>query len=145
MRKGYLEELAQLQRRFSRILEDVVLGSELAVDEAAEPGTWSPPVDVVETDEGFQVTMELPGVEREDIELEASERRLEVTGRRRPPGGEARFHRMEGRYGPFRRSIDLGVDIPADAVEAALQDGVLTVRIATTVRSRRIPVNEENQ
>lgn len=141
MRRGYLEELAQLQRRFSRMLEEVMLGSGLSIDDA-QPGTWQPPVDVVQMGQGYRVSVELPGVQREDIELQAKDRRLEISGRRRPPGGDSRYHRLEGLYGPFRRTIDVGAAIVGDSITATLESGVLTVDLTTRSPSRRIPVED---
>ena len=84
-RKNYLDELARIQQRINALFEQALLSTELEDGrELSPPGFWSPAVDVLETEEGYSVHAELHGVRREDIDLQAEERRLEISGRRQP-------------------------------------------------------------
>jgi HSP20 family protein len=94
---------------------------------------WSPAIDVYETEDRYVITAELPGIEREQVELALEETRLTIRGRRpdRPPGsGELiHYHQIERGHGPFSRSFDFAEKIATDKVSADLRDGVLTVTL----------------
>jgi HSP20 family protein len=63
------------------------------------------------------------------VQLQVRERRLELSGRRQPPGEHRHFLRMERSYGPFRRSFELGAAIDADGISAGLDHGILRVHV----------------
>jgi HSP20 family protein len=90
-------------------------------------------------DEGERLTLEaeVPGVRREDLEIEALPEQLTVRGRRRPlDEPEAVYHRQERGVGEFVRTLQLPVDVDAERVEATLADGVLTLHMPKSERSR---------
>lgn len=141
---GYLEELDRLQGRVNALFERILLGPDYDATGEALPGSWAPPVDVLETEEAFLVFAELPGVSRRDIELEVLDRRLELSGSRGPDGAaEGSFCRMEGSYGPFRRVFDLGARVRSEDIEAVFERGVL--RITLPKRRRRIEARVEGE
>lgn len=123
-----IEELGRLRERVHAVLEEALLRSRWTGGEAAPPGGWSPAVDVVETAAVFILSVELPGVGRDEIDLAADGRRLVLTGRRPLPSNGS-FAQMERSYGPFRRVFELPEAIEADGVSAALEGGVLTVTV----------------
>jgi len=125
----HLEELARLQRRVNRLFEHALAGSRPGGLEAEPPGGWRPEVDVLETPESYQLFAELPGVEREDVRLDVSGRRMELSGCRRAPKLDGRYDRMERSHGPFRRVFELGGAVDAERVEARLSDGVLRITL----------------
>jgi HSP20 family protein len=129
LKKIYLEELARIQDRINSLFEQALLTSEFEDREGGLPGTWAPSVDVLETEDGYLVLAELPGVRRDDIQLQVRERRLELSGRRQPLGENRNFLRMERSYGPFRRTFDLGAPVDVDGISAAFEQGVLRVLI----------------
>jgi HSP20 family protein len=128
LKKIYLEELARIQDRINGLFEQALLTSDYEDGEGL-PGTWAPAVDVLETAEAYLVFAELPGVRRDDIQLQVRERRLEISGRRHPLGENRNFLRMERSYGPFRRTFDLGAPVDTDAITAAFEAGVLRVHV----------------
>lgn len=128
-RKNYLDELARIQQRINALFEQALLSTSFDERELSPPGTWAPAVDVLETDDSYLVQAELPGVRREDIQLHAEERRLEISGRRQPLDEHRNFLRMERSYGPFRRVLDLTDPIDVDAVTAAFEQGMLRVTV----------------
>jgi HSP20 family protein len=94
------------------------------------PG-WTPPVDLYETANEFVLTAELPGLARQDIEIQADEFRVLIRGAR--PGapnadlsGE-QYHRVERGHGRFSRAFMLPEAIDIERVSADLKDGLLTV------------------
>ncbi len=129
-RKNYLDELARIQQRINALFEQALLSTELEErNELSPPGCWSPAVDVLETEDAYLVHAELPGVRREDIELQAGERRLEISGRRQPSEAHRSFLRMERSYGRFRRVFDLSEPIDIDGVTSQFERGVLRVTV----------------
>jgi HSP20 family protein len=95
----------------------------------ADPG-WVPPVDLVERVDRFVLTVELPGLRREDIQIGGSHDSIVVSGRRdSPPGGAGRYHQLERGQGHFSRSFRFGQPIDLDGIAAELADGVLTITV----------------
>lgn len=144
LRRIYLEELARLRERVNEVFERALLPS--AFDEpegSSPPGTWSPPVDMVETADAYMIYAELPGVARDEVELQIHGRRLELSGRRRPAGPERGFLRMERSYGPFRRSFELDRPVDADAISARFERGILTISVPKLQPSTTVPLEDE--
>ena len=97
--------------------------------------TFSPRVDVVETDREIKVSAELPGMDEEDIELRLDNNILTIRGEKKQEKGE-NYYRSERVYGTFQRAIRLPAEVDADKAEAVFKNGVLTVRLPKTVASR---------
>ena len=129
LKKIYLEELSRIQDRINSLFEQALLTSDYEDREGGLPGTWVPAVDVLETEDGYLVFAELPGVRRDDIQLQVRDRRLELSGRRQMLGESRHFLRMERSYGPFRRTFDLGSPVDAESISAGFEKGVLRVHI----------------
>jgi HSP20 family protein len=129
LKKIYLEELARIQDRINGLFEQALLTSEYEDREGGLPGTWAPAVDVLETEDAYLIFAELPGVRRDEIQLQVRDRRLEISGRRQTLGENRNFLRMERSYGPFRRTFDLGAPVDVDAISAAFETGVLRVLV----------------
>ena len=100
LKKTYLEELARIQDRIHDLFEQALLASEYDELDGGLPGTWAPSVDVLETEDSFLVFAELPGVGRDDIQLQVKDRRLELSGRRPSLGENRNFLRMERATAP---------------------------------------------
>lgn len=141
-RQGYLEELGRLRDRLHSVLDAALLRSPFAGGAGAPPGTWVPAVDVVETEAAYVLSVEVPGVAREDVELAADGRWLELSGSR-PQPGEGSFAQMERSYGPFRRAFELPAPVDIEAVSADLVQGVLTITVPKRSSGRRIEIDAE--
>jgi HSP20 family protein len=113
-------------------------------DPSTSTQAWAPALDISERKDAYLVTVELPGVRTEDLEITFGDGLLTIQGERHPAGGSAgeKFHRSECRYGAFRRSITLPSHLMADAIEASYQDGVLQILVpkAPEMHARRIQV-----
>ena len=100
---------------------------------------WVPPVDILETaSKDVVVKMDLPDVKRDDIKLTVENDVLTIEGQRayaEPAEGE-QHHRVERRYGGFRRSFTLPNTVDPDRVAASYQDGVLTVTLPRREETR---------
>jgi HSP20 family protein len=104
---------------------------------------WNPPVDVYETADHYVVTAELPGLSRDDIQIELREGELTIRGQRPGPGIRPdAYHRMERLQGAFARGFAFAERIAADSITAEFRDGVLTITLpkATRPEPRRISV-----
>lgn len=100
------------------------------------------PVEVTSGDGGYVLRAELPGMEPEDIAITVDDNLITVSAEH-SESEEDKEH-SEFRYGSFRRTLRLPATIPADEVDAAYQDGILTIRIpmpeAKAETARSIPV-----
>lgn len=144
LKKIYLEELARIQDRINGLFEQALLTSDYEDREGGLPGTWAPSVDVLETEDAYLIFAELPGVRRDDIQLQVRDRRLELSGRRQPLGENRNFLRMERSYGPFRRTFELGTPVDAGAISAGFEHGVLRVQVPKRRNGgTEIPIAEE--
>ena len=100
----------------------------------------APETDVVETEREIRVQVEMPGLRRENIEVDVENNVLTIRGEKREErteGQEGRYHLAERRWGTFARSFVLPRDVDADNIQASFEDGVLTVRIPKSEKARR--------
>jgi HSP20 family protein len=90
-----------------------------------------PRANVVENEKGLEVTVEIPGVKPEEVKVELHGNDLWVTGEKKEEKEEngKTFHRMERRYGEFRRVIPLPENVDRETITAEFKDGVLNVAI----------------
>jgi HSP20 family protein len=113
-------------------------------DSANTTAAWAPTVDISERKDAYLVTVELPGVGIDDLEITFQDGLMTIQGERHDPhnSSEEKVHRVERRYGPFLRSITLPTHVMADAIEATAQDGVLQILVPKTpeVHAKRIQV-----
>jgi HSP20 family protein len=143
LRPDPLQELLELQERMNRLFDQTLSRDRLDQGEIPH-GSWLPLADVVERADAYVIELELPGLEREDLAVQAHEGEVVVRGNRRPSAGgrpEA-FHRLERRHGPFSRSFRFAGGIEETGIDAELRDGVLRVTVpkAHGSRTRRVPV-----
>ena len=105
---------------------------------------WAPALDISERKDAYLVTVELPRVEADDLQITLEAGLLTIQGERHfaHDSSEQQFHRVERRYGSFRRAITLPAHVLADEVEASFQDGVLQILVpkAPEVHAKRIHV-----
>jgi HSP20 family protein len=92
---------------------------------------WAPALDISERKDAYLVTVELPGVEADDLEITMEDGLLTIQGERHfaHDSSEQQFHRVERRYGAFRRSITLPAQVQAEQIEASFDNGVLQILV----------------
>lgn len=91
---------------------------------------WGPAVDVRESEEEMVVYADLPGVEKEDIQLEVKDHTLVLTGKRKQlSASEDGWLRREAPYGQFFRAFSLSADVKANQVTANFKNGVLEIHL----------------
>jgi HSP20 family protein len=138
---GWRDPLAEFDDLFNRIgtlLESTV--SPLAP--SAQGMMWSPMADLSETDEAYVLEIDLPGVRREDIDVEIGDREMIITGELRERERVGVMRRRTRRTGHFEYRAMLSSEVNADGVSATLTDGVLTVTIpkAEAAKPRHIEI-----
>ena len=98
-------------------------------DKTFEVGDWMPQVDISETKEAFIVKAELPGVEKEDVNVNFENSILTIRGEKKVETEDKKRHRVECAYGTFIRSFTLPQTIKADKIEAVYKNGILNLTI----------------
>ena len=128
-----LRDLRVLQERLERM-------------SAHHTDSWTPAIDVYETDDRYVVAAELPGLARENIDLALEDSRLTIRGQRvdrtTASGDVVHFHQVERGHGAFARTFEFASKINTEAVSADLADGVLTITLpkAAPPPTRKIEV-----
>ena len=106
--------------------------------------TLMPAMDVSETEDGLTISLELPGMVKDDLDVTLENGVLSVSGEKtiEREGDKHRFHVVERRSGSFRRTVTLPVDVDADQADASFENGVLTIAIPKSerVKPRRLSV-----
>jgi len=90
---------------------------------------FTPPADVEETDDAYTVEIELPGVKREDLDIEVSGRRVSVRGERKEKERSGILRRRERTVGSFVYEVTLPGDVDEAGAQANLDEGVLNLRL----------------
>jgi HSP20 family protein len=123
-------EFTALQNRMNRLFGET-FGPPMGQSEQSAPGTWSPAVDIYETEAEIVLKVEVPGIPREQVNVEVDDGTLHLRGERKIEKDvkEESYHRVERVYGTFHRSFALPDSVDADKVRAELRDGVLEIRL----------------
>jgi HSP20 family protein len=126
-----LSELGQLNERMRRMLEQTFGG---ILD---EPAGWVPAVDIEELEDAYVIEAEVPGVKREDVNIEVTGNELTISGEIKVREREGIIRRRTRRVGEFEFRVVLPNEVNPERVDAKLNDGVLTVRIPKAEREQR--------
>jgi HSP20 family protein len=98
---------------------------------------WSPSAGISETDKEYVVRAELPGMRKEDVKVMLANGVLTIEGeRKQEKEREERYYRVENCYGAFSRAFSLPDNIKSDAIRCESKDGVLTLHVPKTERSK---------
>ena len=96
-----------------------------------------PPINVFQQGDGFVAIIELPGVSKEDLDIQAKENTIRIAGRKSIKYGEgASVHRRERVSGEFDRTLTVPVEIDPDGIKAEYRDGVLELFIPTAEKAK---------
>jgi HSP20 family protein len=104
---------------------------------APEVTSLIPLVDVEETDDAYVVEAEVPGVKRNDVNIEVSGNELSITGEIKEKERKGIVRHRTRKAGQFEYHVTLPEQVDADKIEASLNEGVLTVRIPKAERAQR--------
>jgi HSP20 family protein len=122
-----LQDLVVLQDRMNRLFEDAT--QRRANTEAGtefEHTDWTPAADIYETETGYAIALDLPGITRDAVEIDVDENRLTVKGTR---AVEESRHRSERPRGKFLRTFTIPASVDQAGIGADYKDGVLLIRL----------------
>lgn len=109
---------------------------------SANSFSWMPATEMYQKEDSFVIRMDLPGIRKEDVDISTTEDILNVKGDRKPLVAKGEEYHREVRYGTFSRSFTLPMSVDATKIEAALEDGILEIRLprVTTAKLARVPI-----
>jgi HSP20 family protein len=129
-------DLISIQDRMNRLFEQTL--SRSRGEEGVSATTWTPAVDIYETADTIVMKAELPGVAREDIQIQINENTLTLKGERRfaKDVQEESYLRIERAYGNFHRSFTLPATVQQEKIRALFKDGVLELMLPKAEESK---------
>jgi len=137
-RRNYVTPLTAFEA-FNRAFAPLFGGDTQPEENEVVTRSWAPRVDVLETTDTYQVTAELPGIRKEDVEITLENNLLTLKGERKfekDGSQQESYHRIERIYGPFSRSFTLPNKVAQDRVEAKFDSGLLTITIPKVAEAR---------
>ncbi len=136
-------DLLNIQDEMNRLFEDFFRRPA----QVGNGGTWAPVMDVSESDDKITVKMDLPGVTKEDVNIQIVGDTLQVKGEKKQEKEitEENYHGIERTYGSFFRSVELPTRVMAEKITAKFKDGVLTIELpkAEEVKAHAIEIKTE--
>ena len=137
------EGLNRIQSRINDLFDDT-FGRERSYP-ASPAGVWVPPVDILESKDSYLIRAELPGMKKEDLNLEVKDGTLTLSGERKfeETANGVEYHRVERVAGKFSRSFYLPQTVKHDGIKASYRDGILEVHVpkAEEAKPRQIAVS----
>ena len=135
-----VERLYDIRREMDRLFE----GTDTGVQNGA--GQWLPPMDVVETKDEILCQIEVPGLSREDLDINIEGNLVTIRGEKKFEVGndekDSGYRHFERRYGRFERSFTMPRTVDTDRVSARHENGVLTIVLpkAEQARPRKVAI-----
>lgn len=128
-----LRSLRGIQREIDSVFDNFLRGFSFApaVKEFTSSDFLAPNLDIAETDREYQVSLELPGVDENDVDISLSGNILTIKGEKKAEEKKdgKNYHRVERSYGSFQRSLTLPDEVNADKITATFQQGVLHLTV----------------
>jgi HSP20 family protein len=132
--RSAINDVTVLQNRLNSIFQDFARPQAdlQPASESLAMGNFVPAVDVYEDDQKLVLNLEVPGIRREDLEINVEGRTLTVKGERKfaTEAKEENFHRIERRYGSFVRTFTLPSSVNPEQITATSADGVLSISLS---------------
>lgn len=136
-------DIMVLRDRMNRLFEDLVSSPKFEESDIIQ-STWSPAVDIYETENELVLTAELPGVDEKDVEIKVEDNTLSLRGERKfeKETREENYHRIERAYGSFYRSFSLPNYVDQEKISAEYENGLLKVRMPKKpeVKPRKVKI-----
>jgi HSP20 family protein len=140
-----MRDIMNLRSEFDRLFEEAF---DMAPTRWQTATNWGLDLDVAEDQDKYTVKASVPGMNPDDIEITLANNVLTIRGETKSEEtkDEEQYHLRERRYGSFARSVTLPVTVNAEVVEAACENGVLTIEIpkAEETKPKRISVRSDS-
>lgn len=137
-------EMRRLQREIDTIFDNF-FPTRYEGENSGETTAWTPRVDLAETDDSYFIHADVPGLNKEDIEINYQDGTLTVRGERtfEETNENRKFVRVERSYGRFYRAFTLPKSVNEGDIQATFEDGVLTIEVpkAEETKPRRIEIS----
>ncbi len=152
VRREWEYPFGSFQREMNKLADDLFGGFNLlprAPLERRLATTFTPRVDVSETDKEIKVSAELPGMDEKDIDVSLARDTLTIKGEKKEEKEEKGedYYRMERSYGSFTRSVPLSAEVDTDKVQATFKKGVLEITLPKTPEAiqetKKVPVKSK--
>ena len=138
------EDLNRIQSRINDLFDET-FGRPRAHPTASGATVWFPPVDILESRDSYLIRAEVPGMKKEDFNLELQDGVLTLSGERKfeEPANGVEYHRIERSTGKFFRSFSLPQTVKNDEIKASFRDGILEVHVpkADEAKPKQIAIN----
>ncbi len=136
-------ELASLHDKINRLFEDRYYrraNQDVESDEAVhDVSRWSPVTDIFETEKDYVFKVELPGLSKEDVNVELNGNTLSIKGEleEEKEVKKENYHRIESVSGVFSRNFALPRDVDVENIKANMKDGILELRVGKQEEKRK--------
>jgi HSP20 family protein len=130
-------DIATLQNRMNTLFQDYSRANSGESD-ALATAAFTPPVDIFENEHKVVLTLEVPGLKQEDLQIEVENNTLSIRGERKFEAEQKQenYHRIERRYGSFYRAFTLPQTVNTESVSASYDAGVLRVELEKRAESK---------
>ena len=128
-----MRELLNVEREFNKLFNSFEgrFGlSREGSNEELENAEWMPLTDIYEDKDNYKMTLDLPGIKKEDVKMTYANGQLTISGERKQDKvTDGHHHRVERIFGKFYRTFTLPQQIQEDKINAEYKDGQLTITI----------------
>ena len=139
-----LNGLDRLQSRMNEFFDEA-FGRSRGYPASSATGQWHPPVDILESKDAYLIRVELPGMKKEDINLEFRDGAVTLSGERKveQPAAGVEYHRAERVAGKFLRSFYLPQTVKQEDMRATYRDGILEIHApkADSAKPKQIAIS----
>jgi HSP20 family protein len=136
-------ELLNMEREFNKLFNS--FGTRFGIspgngegEEEYENAIWSPLTDITEDKDNYLLSLDIPGVPRENVKISYTNGQLVISGERKQEkeNKDKNYYRVERSYGRFYRSFNLPQEIKEDQIEANFKDGQLNITIPKAEKAK---------
>ena len=126
------------ERDMNRMFDEFFSGFGLAPAWERDWSTFSPQVDIVDSEKEIKVSVELPGLDEKDIDVSLSRDVLTISGEKRQEKEDKgkNYYRMERSYGSFKRAIPIPCEVKTEDIDATFKNGVLSIVLPKTTEGQ---------
>lgn len=132
-------DMRRVHDEVDRVFGDLFANAPLALTNGDGAATFLADMDICETDDALEVTIDVPGLKKEEIEIDLAGDRLTVSGKRewKEETKKRNYYRAERGHGEFSRSVRLPDEVDTAKAKAELKDGVLQIRLPKAPQARQ--------
>ena len=136
-----IKDLMLLQDRMNQLFEDATQRRTRDQQrDNIERADWVPAADIYDRSEEYVVAIDLPGIDREALEIDLEEKNLTIKGNRVTSNGETSQQRAERQQGKFNRSFSLPPAVDSQKISVEYKDGVLYLHLPKRTQQQSQPV-----